>query len=220
FKISLTGKLKKKKTLIIPDSELEGITLIKNGKYALVIKESNNELIEINIDSRTVTNRKCLMHMSAYDSVADYFSNDVSNKGLEGITWNAKTKTIFAMKEACPGLLMEISSDLQTIINHRVLNADNGFTDKNIAADEIDFSDVCYDSKRDCFWIISDMAKCLFLYDWKENRVLQSLKLAYAHKGKYCEIKKAEGIALNPEKKQLYIVSDETAELFLFDIRN
>lgn len=219
FKISLTGKLKKKKSFSISDSELEGITLIHEDKSLLVAKESNNELIKISIETQEVTDRNCLEQMTDYDAVASYFSNEILNKGLEGISWNPDTKTLFAMKEGNPGLLMEISQDLKTIIRHQILSADNGFYDAEVISEKIDFSDVCYDKTRDAFWIISDMAKRLFLYDWSENKVIQSSKLAYGHKGEYCEVQKAEGVAINPDKNHLYIVSDESARLYVFDLR-
>ena len=49
--------------------------------------------------------------------------------------------------------------------------------------------------------------------------MLQSLKLGYGHDCEYREIEKAEGIAIDPDENRLYIVSDETARLYTFDIR-
>ena len=219
FKISLTGKLKKAKSFKISDSELEGITLIQDGEFFLVVKESNNEIIKIMIETQEVIDRKCLDEMAGYDAIAHHFSNGVLNKGLEGITWNQNTGTIFVMKESSPGLLMEISANLQTITSHCLLNHDNGFYDADVSAEELDFSDICYDQTQDCFWIISDMARRLFLYDWQANKVIQSLKLGYGQEGEYREIEKAEGIAINPDENRLYIVSDETARLYTFDLR-
>lgn len=220
FKISLTGKLKKKKSFKTSDSDLEGITLVDEDKSLLLVKEGNNELIKMLIESQEVIDRNCLEQMTGYDAVAQFFSNGKLNKGLEGIAWNPNSRTIFAMKEGSPGLLLEVSSDLKSILNHQILNADNGFYDAEVNAEDMDFSDICYDNSRDKFWIISDMAKRLFLYDWRENTVIQSSKLSYAHEGEYFEIQKPEGIAINPDKNYLYIVSDESARLYLFDIRS
>ena len=121
FKISLTGKLKKKKSFLTSDSELEGITLIHDGESLVVAKESNNELIKISIKTKEITDRNCLDQMIGYDAVASYFSSGILNKGLEGISWNPEAGTLFAMKEGSPGLLMEISSDLKTIVHYRIL---------------------------------------------------------------------------------------------------
>jgi len=38
-------------------------------------------------------------------------------------------------------------------------------------------SDLCYEHSRDRFWIVSDRARRLFLYDWHRNAVIQSALL-------------------------------------------
>ncbi|MCB2263494.1 MAG: SdiA-regulated domain-containing protein [Candidatus Thiosymbion ectosymbiont of Robbea hypermnestra] len=219
FKLSLDGNLKKKKSFEIPDKGLEGITLDPSGEFLLTIKEDDNEIIKIRIATRRVTDRQRLADMADYDTIARYFIGGGTNKGLEGITWNRETDTIFVMKEGKPGLLVEVSADLQTIRNHRLLNAENGFCDPEVKAEDLDFSDIYYDLSRDRFWIISDQARRLFLYDWKTNRVLQSARLGYGNKGEYREIEKAEGVAIDPDTNRLYVVSDEEARLYVFDIR-
>ncbi len=219
FKISLTGQLKKKKSFTIPDTELEGITLIDNGQTLVVVKESQNELIMISLKTQKVINRKKLDQISGYKKIAHYFPAETKNKGLEGITWNPVNGNIFVLKEGEPGLLIEISSDLKHIIKYQLLNEKNGFCDDKISAEAIDYSDIVYDDSIDQFWIISDRAKRLFLYDWASNRVIQSMKLSYTEKGQYKEINKAEGIALATNNNRLYIVSDESARLYVFDIR-
>jgi uncharacterized protein YjiK len=219
FKLSLDGQLQKDASFRIPDKGLEGIVLDPTGEFLLTVKEESNEIIKVNVDTREVADRKRLAGMAGFDEVASYFIGDGTNKGLEGITWNTATGTIFVMKEKAPGLLVEISSDLRTIQSHQLLNEKNGFRDSDVGADDLDFSDICYDPSRDRFWIISDKAERLFLYDWKENKVLQSAKLSYGKDHKYQKIKKPEGVVIDPEAKRLYVVSDEEARLYVFDIR-
>jgi uncharacterized protein YjiK len=100
-----------------------------------------------------------------------------------------------------------------------VLNEENGFRDPEVGAEELDFSDLCYDPSRDRFWIISDKAKRLFLYDWKGDAVVQSATLGYGKDGEYREIEKAEGVAIDTDTNRLYVVSDEETRLYVFDIR-
>ncbi len=219
FKLSLNGDLKKDKSFKIPDKGLEGIVLDPTGEFLLTVKEENNEIIKIEVNTQKVADRQRLSAMAGFEAVADYFSGGGTNKGLEGITWNKATGTIFVIKEGVPGLLVEVLSDLKTIQSHQLLNAQNGFRDSEVGAEDLDFSDICYDHSRDCFWIISDEAKRLFLYDWKRNKVLQSSKLGYGKNGEYREIEKAEGIAIDPDTNRLYVVSDEKARLYVFDIR-
>ena len=219
FKLSLDGDLKKDDSFEIPDKGLEGITLDPTGEFLITVKEDGNEIVKIGIDTQDVANRQPLVEMAGYDAIAHYFAGGAANKGLEGITWNKATGTIFVMKEGGPGLLIEVSSDLKTIRSHRLLNEENGFRDTEVSAEELDFSDLCYDQSRDYFWIISDKAKRLFLYDWQGNKVMQSSKLGYAKDGEYREIEKAEGVDIDPDAKRLYVVSDEEVRLYVFDIR-
>jgi uncharacterized protein YjiK len=108
---------------------------------------------------------------------------------------------------------------LQKILSHRELTPDLGFRDPEVKNKKLDVSGLCYDSRRDKLWIVSDEAKRVFLFDLSENKVVQSFSLGYTRKGKYREIEKAEGIALDPESDHLYIVCDEEAQLYTFDIR-
>ncbi|CAD7855897.1 MAG: hypothetical protein [Olavius algarvensis Gamma 1 endosymbiont] len=48
---------------------------------------------------------------------------------------------------------------------------------------------------------------------------MQSARLGYGNKGKYREIEKAEGVAIDPDTHRLYVVSDKEARLYVFDIR-
>lgn len=219
FKLSLDGDLKKDDSFEIPDKDLEGIALDPTGAYLLTVKEEGNEIIEIQIDTHAMVDRRRLADMMDYDTVERYFSGSGANKGLEGITWNNETGTIFVVKERDPGLLVELSSNLKAIRSHQLLNEENGFRDNDVGADKLDFSGLCYDQHSNHFWIISDKAKRLFLYDWKANKVIQSAKLAYGKNGEYREIEKAEGVAIDPDANRLYVVSDEEVRLYVFDIR-
>jgi uncharacterized protein YjiK len=219
FNLTLDGDLREAESFAIPVKGLEGITLDPTGAFLLVVQEGDNEIIKIRTSTEEVDDRKRLREMAGYDDVAEHFAGSGSNKGLEGICWNSGTGTLFVLKEGEPGLLLEVSSDLQTIRDHKLLGAENGFRDAETADDELDFSGICYDESRDRFWIVSDKGQRLFLYDWDEDRVVQSFPLGYGKGGKYREITKAEGVAVEPDAHRLYVVSDEEARLYIFDIR-
>ena len=219
FKLTRKGKLIKDKSFKIPEKGLEGIVLEPNGKFLLAIEEGSNQIIRIEIDREKITQRNALKSMGNYNEIANYFTGSTVNKGLEGIAWNQATGTIFVIKEANPGLLIEVSADLNTIISYDLLNEKNGFYNTSLKREEIDFSGICYDPLRNCFWIVSDKAKRLFLHDWEVKKVIQSFRLGYARKGEYCEIEKAEGVTFDPDSNRLYIVSDLEAMLYVFDIR-
>ena len=219
FKLGLDGELKEEKSFTIPIEGFEGITLDPGGEFLFTIKEEHNVIITIQVDPQEVVARKGLAEMTGYDTVKQYFPTNEDNKGLEGITWNTTTGTIFVIKEGHPGVLIEVSSDLQTIQRHKLLNDENGFFDIEVTGDQIDFSGICYDARRDRFWIVSDKAERLYMYDWKENTVIQSFRLGYGKDGEYREIEKAEGVAIDPDSNRLYVVSDKEVRLYVFDIR-
>ncbi len=219
FNLSLSGELLNESSFKIEDKELEGITLDPSSECLFVVKEPTNEIIQFDLATQQEVARAHLANMAGYDEVEHFFTGEGTNKGLEGVAWNSATGTLFVIKESNPGLLLEVTADLQHIQGHQVLNDKNGFCDPGLHPEELDFSGICYDEERRCFWIISHAAKRLFLYDWKENQVLQSAPLGYGRKGKYKEIKQAEGIAIDPERNCLYVVSDQDTRLYIFDIR-
>jgi uncharacterized protein YjiK len=219
FKLSLDGKLAKDQSFKIDEKGLEGITLGPTGDSLLAVKEESNEILLISTASEKVTSRHALSDMAGFDEVAQHFSGGGANKGLEGITFDQDTGTFFLLKEGEPGLIIEISKDLGSILGSHVLDATNGFVDDEVDEDTIDFSGIQYDAVRSQFWIVSDKAKRLFLYDWDQNQVIQSAALGYEKDGEFREIKKAEGVAIEPRSHRLYVVSDEEARLYVFDIR-
>ncbi len=219
FNLQLDGDLRKSKSFKVPADGLEGITLDTAGEHLFTVSEDDNEIIQIHIDDQTVIARRQIAEMAGFDELSGYFEGDEKNKGLEGIAWNAETNTVFVVKEGPPGLIVEISGDLTTILGHQLLNEDNGFFDDDAGGDAMDFSGICFDRSRDRFWIVSHEARRLFLYDWKGNRVVQSFTLGYGKKGEYAEIDQAEGVAVDPGANRLYVVSDVEARLYVFDLR-
>jgi len=219
FKLDLEGKANDDESFMVPVEGLEGITLDHSGDFLLVVEEDSNEILKFELANGAIVDRRRLDQTTGFDQVAGAFAQDGGNKGLEGIAWNGESGTFFVLKEGEPGLLLEISADLGTIRNHRMLDGQNGFRDPDLDSDEIDFSGIFYDPGRGAFWIVSDQAKRLFLYDWMGNTVVQSAPLGYGKDGDYREIKKAEGVAVDPKSKRLYVVSDDEARLYVFDIR-
>jgi uncharacterized protein YjiK len=219
FKLSLDGKLAKDESFKVGEKGLEGIALDPTGGSLLVVKEESNEILTISIASEDVVSRHSLSDMAGFGEIAQHFSGGGANKGLEGITFNQDTGTVFVLKEGEPGLLIEISKDLGEIVRARILDATNGFIDDDVDGAEIDFSGIHYDDTRSLFWIVSDKARRLFLYDWDQNQMIQSAALGFEKDGEFQEIEKAEGVAADPQSNGLYVVSDNEARLYVFDIR-
>lgn len=219
FRLSLDGELDEDESFDLPYDGLEGITTDGSGDFLYVVKEQTNKVIKLDIADRDVAAKKRLCKMTDYAEIEHFFADDEDdNKGLEGITWNAQTRTLFALKEGDPGLLIEISPDLETIESHRQLNSHNGFVDPRPDGEKVDFSGICYDASREAFWIVSDKAERVFLYDPRANRVAHSAPLSYSKNGEARTVKKAEGIAVDPRTRRLYVASDEEKRLYVFAI--
>ena len=221
FRIGLDGKLKPKKSFKVPKKGLEGITLEPKGRFLFTVREGANQIFKLNIAKRTVAKKRRLEKMAGYDKICHFFADDKDeNKGLEGITWNVDTHTLFTLKEGDPGLLIEVLPDLSAIRGHVELGPHNGFRDPGSKGDKIDYSGICYDPTRAAFWIVSDKAKRVFLYDAAANRVVQSAALSYRKNGEVKEVEKAEGVAYDPRSGRLYVVSDEEVRLYVYDVRS
>ncbi|MDR4487544.1 MAG: SdiA-regulated domain-containing protein [Nitrospirales bacterium] len=156
--------------------------------------------------------------LKGYQAIRPYFLETDHNKGLEGITWDASRHSFFVIKESQPPLLIQISEELDAILEHRILTQENGFLDTDIPQEKFDVSGMSYDQARDKLWIVSDKAKRVFVYDWETNNVLTSFPLGYGENGTYHEIRKAEGIALDGNGR-LYIVSDSEASLYVYHVQ-
>ena len=75
-----------------------------------------------------------------------------------------------------------------------------------------------YDPRNDSLaWIVSDQGRCLFHYDWEQDEVLQRLDLEIDD-GKRRLVRKAEGVAVDPERGHVYVVSDRDARLYVFKL--
>lgn len=223
FRLWLDGSVDIDATFPIRETGLEGIAHLPNGGFLLAVKEETNEILKIDIARRKVVARQRLTRMTGFDAVAEHFSSTVENKGLEGITIRPSDGAVFLLKEGQPGILARVSPDLATLVDHRVLGGANGFDDDAVPSRRIDFSGMTYDQNRDLFWIVSDKAKRLYLYDWNADAVRQSAPLSYERDGRTRPVRKAEGVALDLVADRLYVVQDQDdpgddVNLFVFSI--
>ena len=199
--------------------DLEG-KVQPDQSFKLAVREESNEIFKLKIDKRGRAKTYPLADMAGYRVIKHLFAMGGENKGLEGITWNSHTGTYFVLKEGEPGLLVELSKDLKTILSHVLLDRRNGFVDPDKPDRKVDFSGLCHDPSRSLLWIVSDKAQRLYFYDLGRNRVVHSVPLSYTENGNQGRIEKAEGLAYDSETGRVYIVSDEHARLYVFEARS
>ena len=217
FRLDLEGKVEPNQSFKVTEKGLEGITLDRKGKLLLAVREESNEVFRLEIGKRSRIKSYPLKDMAGYHTVKHLFALGGENKGLEGIAWNGDTGSYFVLKEGRPGLLVELSEDLQTILSHVLLDGRNGFVDPDKPDRKVDFSGLCHDPLRQLLWIVSDKARRLYFYDLGRNRVLHSVALNYIKDGNRRRIEKAEGLAYDPETGRVYIVSDKNARLYVYE---
>lgn len=207
-------------SIFIGLDDLEGIALRGDDSELLVVQERSNSVVVVDLNSRSERYRRSLSAMTNYDTIAHLFPDPPDNNGLEGITVNTSKKHVVVVKERQPGLLIELDSTLTTILSTRMLQASQGFMHPELKAEKLDFSGLSYDSSSDTLWIVSDKGRCLFQYDWAGDTVLQRLDLTISTEDKPQRIRKPEGVAFDPGRKRIYVVSDRDADLYVFKLHD
>ena len=197
-----------------PKKDLEGIATTPGGRLMAAREDPPQILV---VDPKTGdTQRFKLKDMDGWTkTLARDFGNS-DNKGLEGITV-CDNGRVLVLKEGKPGLLIELSPDLTKIEAVTELTEAHGFKDCKRDT-KADFSGLSWDTDARAVWIVSDKLQRAFLFDLAGHRVRESLKLEYQKDGKTRLVEKAEGIAYEPGARRLHIVSDEKAELYVFDL--
>ena len=117
------------------------------------------------------------------------------NSGLEGITYNPKDKIFYLLNEKKPKLLITLDKDLVELKRDTI----------NFSKD---VSGIFYDDLDNTLWILSDESTSIFKTDLSGNPIEEfRLKIA-----------QPEGITFNKERTKLYIVSDKTENLYVFNL--
>ena len=220
FRINLKGRVSVTDSFILGLDDLEGIVMRRDDSELLVVQEESNSVVVVDLNIRSERFRRPLSAMTNYNTIAHHFPDPPDNNGLEGITVNTSNDHVVVVKECHPGLLIELDSSLTTILSTRMLYAKQGFVHPKLKADKLDFSGLSYDSSSDTLWIVSDKGECLFQYDWTRDTVLQRLDLTISTGDKPKRIRKPEGVAFDPDRKKLYVVSDRDAELYVFKLHD
>ena len=117
------------------------------------------------------------------------------NKGLEGISYNSVKNTFFVVNEKKPGVLLEIDITGKTIAKNELTFAS-------------DYSGLFFDQIENVLWIISDEDKAIFKCT-PQGELLKKYKV---------DIEQIEGISIDLENSILYIISDPSEKLYIFEL--
>jgi len=117
------------------------------------------------------------------------------NSGLEGVTYDSKHDVFYLLKEKSPGLLITYSLEIGKIREKQL-----GFA--------IDYSGIYYNKSTDNLWITSQeshiLYKCTTL-----GKVIEKFSIP---------IYSIEGVVINDEETEAYIVSDKDNKLYKINL--
>lgn len=117
------------------------------------------------------------------------------NSGLEGVCFDFKKNRLFAINEKSPMQLFELNLSGKLLKTY-----DMDFSK--------DISGICFDEKTNSLWLISDESQTIINIS-KKGKLLKNYTIP---------VDKGEGIAIH--KNKIYMVSDSSKELFVFDLPN
>jgi uncharacterized protein YjiK len=117
------------------------------------------------------------------------------NSGLEGITYDPVRKIFYVLNEKKPRLLITLDEELNEL-SRDTLNFSK------------DVSGIFYDNIDSTLWILSDESQRIFKTDLTGNPI-KEYKI---------NVTQPEGITLNEARTKLFIVSDKTENLYVFNL--
>ena len=176
YKLSVKGDVIQ--TFDFKGSNLEGVSTYTKNKL-LLAEESAKKIIVL--DTVTGASSK---HKIKY-------KNNDKNSGIEGVTYDNNSNTIFILNEKKPGKLIRLRNDFSVLAKY----------DLNFAAD---YSGIFYENSSNQLWILSDQNKTV-------NKCSLSGELIESFKIK---VSQPEGIAVTDN--YIYIVCDAKAKLYVY----
>jgi len=118
------------------------------------------------------------------------------NSGLEGITYNPKEKKYYILNEKKPRLLITLDENLIELARDTI----------DVAKD---VSGIFFDNTDNTLWILSDESQRIFKTDLS-GIPIEEFKIKVAQ---------PEGITMNKSRTKLFIVSDKTESLYVFELK-
>lgn len=117
------------------------------------------------------------------------------NSGLEGITYDPAEKKFYILNEKKPRLLVTLDENLNELKRDTL----------NFAKD---VSGIYFDSSKKILWILSDESQKIVQTDLR-GKPIQEYKI---------KVTQPEGITLNKAGTKLYLASDKTSTLYVYNL--
>ena len=176
YKLSLTGDVIQ--TIDCKGTNLEGVSTYTAGKL-LLAEEGTKTIVVFDMVTGEGSNHKIK------------YKNKDENSGIEGVTYDNNSETIFVLNEKDPGKLIRLRNDFSILATY-----DLDFAD--------DYSGVFYENSSNELWVLSDQNKTVNKCTLK-GKLIKSFTI---------DVKQPEGIAI--ANKNIYVVCDEEAKLYVY----
>ncbi len=178
--------------------DLEGVAFDTRTAQLLMVSERTSSVIVVSFDPphrlEVVEVGALPTPTSLEDALEDH------DNGLEGIVIDPDTGSVFVLKERDPRLLIEIAPTLDRVISVRNLDS--------VLPDDEDVSGLTLDMVRNGFWIVSDVGKSVHFLPFEGNSVV-TLDLYWQDEERKRKLDNAEGAALSPDGRHLFVISDD-----------
>lgn len=168
-------------------NDLEGITMNPNDMTLWVVEEKLMQVLQLDLIGRVLN----VVNIPP--------KNSIENDGLEGISMNPDNEHLYLLHQKNPRLFIELDKNLQ-IVREIDMNFSAPYT-------MLDLSGLFYDHDNREFWIVSDESMRIVVTDTDLNPI-RSYDLGR---------RKFEGIAVNNKMRRIYLVNDETDQLFIYE---
>jgi len=209
YVVDLFKRPEVKRTKKKVEVEGEGFEGIAYGGPDVVfaVEESRRQIIAIDArDGKLIASRE-LLEMEGSDALPSQLSEGETNKGLEGIAIHPETGVLHVVNEGRPRLLMMISPNLETVLDHHELSPAAGFVIDGVDDDDLDVSGLAFDPRDGRLWIVSDQGASVFRYSIEERRAV-GRPLFLEKGGERKPVLKAEGVAFDARRSRLYVITD------------
>jgi uncharacterized protein YjiK len=215
FSLDDAGKVQRKDSLRAMPG-LEGVAFDASGGRILAVREDTSEILDLAQDGRVT--RHPILAMQGAGSLAEHFAATDANDGLEGITIDPETGTVFVVKEREPRLLIEISPDLTQVLGIVPLTGSAGFVSDGAKDDRLDVSGLAWDGPRHGLWITSDTGQAIYFFCFATMKA-RGWALMREAGGKSRRVENAEGVALSLDGQTIFIVTDDGIDSRLLTYR-
>lgn len=167
--------------------DMEGITMNPNDGTLWVVEERLRQAVQLDITGRV------LQRIQIPVAVTD------ENSGPEGIALNPSNSHLYILNEKSPREFIELDRS-QRVVRRVPIQFERPFQMD-------DLSGLFYESESQKFWIVSDESAKIVVTD-------SNLKPGMVYN---LDRTKFEGIAVDSERRRIYLVNDEEDRLYIYE---